>query len=273
MHSGSPHDGPIQPGAHTHAEPSPGPRSTHSPCGALQSSTQSGCAQSAPVHPASHAHTPLLHSPRAEHSGFPGHTRSSHAAPPHTTAPLSSSGPGDGDAHTSGAGPVNGGVSAPMSATHPAGPVDAWQRQIPGVTQVPRPEQSSGHTAFEQSAPVQPLKHSHCPGAAHLPWTQPPAHTASVHAAPLQPGSHAQRPASEPLARHAPWAAHPGRQTATSHATPRQPPKQSHTPGFAQTPWPEHAGLVGPAVGTGDGRGTRPGAAASSWRATSAGSR
>ena len=57
--------------------------------GALQSSTQSGCAQSAPVHPASHAHTPLLHSPRAEHSGFPGHTRSSHAAPPHTTAPLS----------------------------------------------------------------------------------------------------------------------------------------------------------------------------------------
>ena len=159
-----------------------------------------------------------------------------------------------------------------MSATHPAGPVDAWQRQIPGVTQVPRPEQSSGHTAFEQSAPVQPLKHSHCPGAAHLPWTQPPAHTASVHAAPLQPGSHAQRRVGAVGEARAVGGA-PRQADGHLARDARQPPKQSHTPGFAQTPWPEHAGLVGPVVGTGDGRGTRPGAAASSWRATSAGSR
>ena len=76
-------------------------------------------------------------------------------------------------------------------------------------------ESAGRSTASEQSAPCQPSKQRHCPGALHTPWpVQSCGHAASEQSMEPQPGSqrhvpgeaHTPRPApAEQLFAHAGW--------------------------------------------------------------------
>jgi hypothetical protein len=121
-----------------------------------------------------------------------------------------------------------------------------WQRQTAAVgtpptptAQLPCPEQELGHAAnvwVEQSRPLKPAAHAHCPETQEPRPEQSLVQRRSVHPAPLQPSVHTHAvPMQEPCTPH-PVKPHSG----VSQAAPPHPWSQLQT-ASSHSPWPEHA--------------------------------